>query len=80
MISLVQETVLSNGRLSESEFMNFISVSESIPGPLTINMATFIGSTQGGLFYVKQLFQVTASMLFSDKTLRICRNRCIYHN
>lgn len=28
MVSLVQETVLSNGWLSESEFMNFIAVSE----------------------------------------------------
>lgn len=49
MVSLVQETVLSNGWLSESEFMNFIAVSESTPGPLAINMATFIGSTQGGI-------------------------------
>ena len=39
MVSLVQETVLSNGWLSESEFMNFIAVSESTPGPLAINMA-----------------------------------------
>ena len=31
MVSLVQETVLSNGWLSESEFMNFIAVSESTP-------------------------------------------------
>lgn len=50
MVSLVQETVLSNGWLSESEFMNFIAVSESTPGPLAINMATFIGSTQGGIW------------------------------
>lgn len=49
MVSLVQETVLSNGWLSESEFMNFIAVSESTPGSLAINMATFIGSTQGGI-------------------------------
>ena len=50
MVSLVKETVLSNGWLSESEFMNFIAVSESTPGPLAINMATFIGSTQGRYF------------------------------
>ncbi len=49
MISLVRETVLSNGWLTESEFLNFIAVSESTPGPLAVNMATFIGSTQGGL-------------------------------
>lgn len=49
MISLVRETVLSKGWLSESEFMSFIAVSESTPGPLAVNMATFIGSSQGGI-------------------------------
>ena len=50
MISLIRETVVSNGWLAESEFLNMIAVSESTPGPLAINMATFVGSTQGGFF------------------------------
>lgn len=50
MISLVRDTVLSNEWLTESEFMNFIAVSESTPGSIAVNMATFIGSSQGGLF------------------------------
>ncbi len=50
MISLVRETVLSNGWLSEGEFLNLIAVAESTPGPIAVNMATFIGSTQGGVF------------------------------
>ncbi len=49
MISLIRETVLDNGWLSESEFLNFIAVSESTPGPLAVNMATFIGASQGGI-------------------------------
>ena len=49
MIALVRETVLSNGWLTENEFLNFIAVSESTPRPLAVNMATFIGSTQGGI-------------------------------
>lgn len=49
MISLIRETVLSYGWLSEEEFLNFIAVSESTPGPLAVNMATFIGSSQGGI-------------------------------
>ncbi len=49
MVSLVRETVLSNGWLTETEFLNFIAVSESTPGPLAVNMATFIGSSQAGL-------------------------------
>lgn len=49
MISLIRETVLSYSWLSEEEFLNFIAVSESTPGPLAVNMATFIGSSQGGI-------------------------------
>ena len=40
MVSLVRETVISNGWLTESEFLNFIAVSESTPGPLSIHLAT----------------------------------------
>lgn len=49
MISLIREKVLANGWLSEPEFLDFIAVSESTPGPLAVNMATFIGASQGGL-------------------------------
>ncbi len=50
MISLIRETVISNGWLNEKELLNFIAVSESTPGPIAINMATFIGESQGGFF------------------------------
>ena len=49
MISLVRETCIANGWLTEEEILNFIAVSESTPGPIAINMATFVGSSQGGL-------------------------------
>ena len=49
MISLIREKVIAYGWLSESEFLSFIAVSESTPGPLAVNMATFIGSSQGGI-------------------------------
>ena len=48
MISLIRETVLENAWLTEEEFLNFIAVAESTPGPLAVNMATFIGSAQTG--------------------------------
>lgn len=48
MISLIRETVLENGWLSEELFLSFIAVSESTPGPLAVNMATFVGSSQAG--------------------------------
>ena len=48
MISLVREQVLAHGWLTESEFLDMIAVSESTPGQLAVNMATFIGSSQAG--------------------------------
>ena len=49
MISLVREKVISNGWLTDGEFLNMIAVAESTPGPIAVNMATFVGSTQGGV-------------------------------
>lgn len=49
MIPLVKETVLSYGWLTESQFVNFLGVCESTPGPIAINMATYVGSVQGGI-------------------------------
>ncbi len=49
MIPLIQETVLEHGWLTESAFYDFIGVCESTPGPVAINMATYVGATQGGL-------------------------------
>ena len=49
MISLIREEVILHGWLTEQEFLNMIAVSESTPGPIAINMATFIGSSQAGI-------------------------------
>lgn len=49
MISLIRETVLYHNWMSEEEFMAFIALSESTPGPLAVNMATLIGASQGGM-------------------------------
>ena len=49
MISLVREKVLSHGWMTDAELSNMIAVSESTPGPIAVNMATFVGSTQAGI-------------------------------
>ena len=49
MISIVFEKVLAHGWLAEAELLNMIAVSESTPGPIAVNMATFVGSTQAGI-------------------------------
>lgn len=49
MIALVRETVVSNGWMTDEAFLDFLAVAESTPGPIAVNMATYIGSVQGGL-------------------------------
>lgn len=48
MIALVREKVLQNGWLTSDAFNSMIAVSESTPGPVAVNMATFVGSQQAG--------------------------------
>ena len=49
MISLIRDKALAFGWLTEQELLNMIAVAESTPGPIAVNMATFVGSTQGGV-------------------------------
>ena len=49
MISLIRDECIAQGWLSESELLNYIAVAESTPGPIAINMATFVGSSTGGI-------------------------------
>ncbi len=48
-IPLIRETVLSYGWLSEEMLANMIAVSESTPGPIMVNLATYVGNSQAGL-------------------------------
>lgn len=49
MIPLVRDTAINNGWLIAEEFSSLIAVCESTPGPVAINMATYIGSLQGDI-------------------------------
>lgn len=49
MISLIGEKCISNGWLTEEELLNIIAVSESTPGPIAVNAATFVGATQANV-------------------------------
>jgi chromate transporter len=48
MIPFVREQTLAHGWLTEEELLNMIAVSESTPGPIAVNMATFVGSNEAG--------------------------------
>ena len=49
MISLIREETLSRGWLTEEALLDMIAVAESTPGPIAVNMATFVGSSLGGI-------------------------------
>lgn len=49
MIAPVQDMVVSHSWMDLNTFNKFLGVCESTPGPIAINMATFVGSTQGGI-------------------------------
>ena len=42
-ITLMQQSIVSAGLISQSQFYNMVAISESTPGPIGINMATYIG-------------------------------------
>lgn len=47
-IPLIRDVVLSYGWLDDEMLTYMIAVSESTPGPIMVNLATYIGSNQAG--------------------------------
>lgn len=48
MLSLIGESVLAYGWMNEQELLNFVGVETVVPGPIAVNMATYIGYEQAG--------------------------------
>ena len=49
MLPLIRQAVLENGWLTEEQIVDFIAVSESTPGPLAVNMSTYVGVRTAGV-------------------------------
>ncbi len=47
-IPLIRDVVLSYGWIGEEMLTYMIAVSESTPGPIMVNLATYVGSAQAG--------------------------------
>jgi len=47
-IPLIRDVVLRYGWLAEEQLLYFIAVCESTPGPIMVNLATYVGASQGG--------------------------------
>jgi len=48
-IPLIRQCVLSQGWMDDTMFANILAVSESTPGPIMVNSATYIGASQAGV-------------------------------
>ena len=48
-IPLIRDVVLSYGWLDDEMLTSMIAVSESTPGPIMVNLATYVGSSQAGI-------------------------------
>ena len=49
MLSLIQHEVVDNyAWMNTTEFADMVAISQMTPGPISINMATYVGYTEGG--------------------------------
>ena len=48
MLSLIEDFVLKYGWMTREQLLNFVGVETVVPGPIAVNMATYIGYEQGG--------------------------------
>lgn len=48
-LPLLQSEALSRGWFSSSRFFHMVAISESTPGPIGVNMATYVGLEQAGI-------------------------------
>lgn len=64
-LTLMQQTIVAKGIIDEATFYNMVAISESTPGPLGTNMATYIGFNQYGLFggFVATMGEVLPSLI-----------------
>lgn len=49
-VPLIRDVVLSHGWLTDETMTYMIAVAESTPGPIMVNLATYVGSSQAGFW------------------------------
>lgn len=88
-IPLIQQEVVERGLITPVEFYNMVAVAESTPGPIGINIATYVGYSQYGVlgalaattsFVIPSFFIVSflAGLLNKHRTSRVVVNCLMY--
>ena len=75
-IPLLQAEILTRGWLTTLQFADMIAVSESTPGPIGINVATYVGYSQYGVLgsIIATIGLVTPSIII----IMLIRIGCCY--
>lgn len=88
-IPLIQQEVVDKGFITVAEFYNMVAVAESTPGPIGINIATYVGYSQLGIlgtlattisFIIPSFFIVSllAGLLLKYRTSSFVTNSLMY--
>ncbi len=82
-ITLMQQTIVDKGLISVEQFYNMIAISESTPGPIGVNMATFMGYKFYGVpgavitSFAEVLPSLICILIIARIILRFRENRCV---
>ena len=70
MISLIQHDILSHHWLTQSELTDIIAISQSTPGPIGLNCATYVGFTATGSIWGAVI--ATVAMILPSLIIMLC--------
>ena len=75
-IPLIRDVVMAYGWIDEEMLTYMIGVSESTPGPIMVNIATYVGSSQGGFVgaLIATLGVVTPAFLIIILIMALLKN------
>lgn len=82
-ITLMQQTIVDKGLISPELFYNMIAISESTPGPVGVNMATFMGykfyDVPGAIItsIAEVLPSLICILIIARIILKFRENRCV---
>lgn len=75
-IPLIRDVVLEYGWLTDEQLSTMIAISESTPGPIMVNIATYVGSSQAGILgaAVATLAVITPAFVIVLLIMNILKN------
>lgn len=75
-IPLIRDVVLEYGWLTDEQLSTMIAISESTPGPIMVNIATYVGSSQAGILgaAVATLAVITPAFVIVILIMNILKN------